>query len=397
MNQKTRGYDDRPERQRKFRFEARYARSRFNDYFTRDRYYNRNLSAQQPYELAYPPRVNSFARLLRVAASPPKVLFLSAAHKMGSGVAIVMKLHANHLVSEGFDVYVGGPEDEEDLEYPGCIRTYFATPEDAAVFAYQNDIAIIIPETPPFYSVVKWIGDWARTIFVDHGEPPPQLFPDAAERESIDAEKRFCFLAADVVLPISTAVALEGTLPDLDILPNGNSHLFCWRDDLMDKRRMIRKKLGLDDQFFVLNVCRFGAGERFYKGIDGYGAALEQLQVMRPSCKSDFVFGLAGRGSDEDVDVVTKMGLSAFANISDELMQELYIAADYYVSLSSWEGYNLGIGQALAAGLGVAASDIPAHRAFPILLRLVHWNFVSICSRSTTFGARGIFCRGRLI
>ncbi|RYZ24721.1 MAG: glycosyltransferase, partial [Sphingobacteriales bacterium] len=47
-------------------------------------------------------------------------------------------------------------------------------------------------------------------------------------------------------------------------------------------------------------------------------------------------------------------------------LAELYAASDLYLSLSQWEGYNLGIGQALAMGLPVVASDIPAHREFGI-------------------------------
>jgi hypothetical protein len=56
------------------------------------------------------------------------------------------------------------------------------------------------------------------------------------------------------------------------------------------------------------------------------------------------------------------------ADIKDERLIELYCAADVYISLSRWEGYNLGIGQALAMGLPVIASDIPAHRAFEVFV-----------------------------
>ena len=47
-------------------------------------------------------------------------------------------------------------------------------------------------------------------------------------------------------------------------------------------------------------------------------------------------------------------------------MTDLYVASDLYMNMSEWEGYNLGIGQALAMGLDVVASDIDAHREFGV-------------------------------
>jgi hypothetical protein len=61
-----------------------------------------------------------------------------------------------------------------------------------------------------------------------------------------------------------------------------------------------------------------------------------------------------------------RQGLTVYANVTDNELIDLYTAADLYVNFSKWEGYNLGIGQALALGLEVIASDIPAHRRFPI-------------------------------
>src|SRR5208282_362119 len=58
--------------------------------------------------------------------------------------------------------------------------------------------------------------------------------------------------------------------------------------------------------------------------------------------------------------------LAVFPNVSDQFMMELYAASDLYMNFSKWEGYNLGVGQALAMGLPVIASDIEAHREFPI-------------------------------
>jgi len=75
---------------------------------------------------------------------------------------------------------------------------------------------------------------------------------------------------------------------------------------------------------------------------------------------------LCGKGAQQDVQAMTRRGLQVEANVTDEEMLDLYCAADAYASFSQWEGYNLGIGQALAMGLPVVASDIPAHREFEV-------------------------------
>jgi hypothetical protein len=76
---------------------------------------------------------------------------------------------------------------------------------------------------------------------------------------------------------------------------------------------------------------------------------------------------LCGHGGAEDVDEMRSLGLEVFSNLTDSELLDFYLAADVYMNFSRWEGYNLGIGQALALGLDVIASDIPAHRAFPIV------------------------------
>jgi glycosyltransferase involved in cell wall biosynthesis len=78
------------------------------------------------------------------------------------------------------------------------------------------------------------------------------------------------------------------------------------------------------------------------------------------------VFVLCGKGTEVDVAAMEEAGLEVRANVTDEEMRGLYAAADAYANFSLWEGYNLGIGQALAMGLPVVASDNPAHRAFGV-------------------------------
>ena len=57
--------------------------------------------------------------------------------------------------------------------------------------------------TPPFFGIVRLLGDWPRTIIYDYGEPPPELFPDAAGRREVLADKRFAFGIANRVYAIS--------------------------------------------------------------------------------------------------------------------------------------------------------------------------------------------------
>ena len=75
---------------------------------------------------------------------------------------------------------------------------------------------------------------------------------------------------------------------------------------------------------------------------------------------------MAGLGDADNVADMRELGLVPFANVSDAEMRERYAASDLYVNLSEWEGYNLGIGQAMAMGLDVVASDIDAHREFGV-------------------------------
>jgi glycosyltransferase involved in cell wall biosynthesis len=150
------------------------------------------------------------------------------------------------------------------------------------------------------------------------------------------------------------------------VIPLGNAHLASWSDSLQQRRDDVRARQRWNDKLVVLNVCRFHAGERHYKGVDAYAALLNVARTFAPALAERVVFVLVGKADPSDVDEMTTQGLTVFANVSDAEMVDLYAAADAYINLSRWEGYNLGIGQALALGLPTLASDIPAHRAFGV-------------------------------
>jgi glycosyltransferase involved in cell wall biosynthesis len=291
---------------------------------------------------------------------------LSSVHAKGHGVPVVLQKQAEHLARLGQKVLVGGPQVHRGINYQGCGLVRLNDPADAAAFAVSKDIDIVVAHTPPFYSVVRWLGDWPRCILYDYGEPPIDWFDDVRERRIVRNEKRLSFSLAEQAFAISDAVRAESGRDDLGVIPLGNTHLSAWSEAFLPRRNATRRARGWKDRVVVLNVCRFHRAERRYKGVDFYADVARRFRVRHPELESKVEFVLCGRASPEDVREAEALGLTVIANASDAELTDIYAAADVYLNFSKWEGYNLGIGQALAFGLPVIASDIPAHREFGV-------------------------------
>ncbi|RBP14073.1 GT2 family glycosyltransferase [Roseiarcus fermentans] len=364
---KSRGYDTTDARRRWFFREAIYTRQSYSRAIRNDPYYSCNLSLQRTDDLAFPPRRTPPWRR-STAGRKKTVMFLSQVHAFGHGVPLVLKMQAERLVKDGFAVIVAGPEARNEFDYEGCRRIVAATPEIAAIVAVRENVDAIVVHTPPFYSVTRYLGERPLVYFVDHGEPCPDLFADRAAREDVNNEKRFCAALARRVFAISDTIRNQSLQPKVVVLRNANSHMPAWSDEWRERRETIREEMGWQNQFVILNCCRFTEGERRYKGLDSYTSVREELWFEHPDTQGRIVFALAGRAEEKDVTEMTEYGLSVFANVTDKSLHELYAAADLYMNFSKWEGYNLGIAQALAMGLPVVASDIEAHREFPIFV-----------------------------
>jgi GT2 family glycosyltransferase len=365
---KSRGYDLKPEQQAAFRAEAVRARSKHLHLYRDDPYYNPNLSLERPYDLAEPPRAVRPWILERRRVQPDRcILMLSSTHQIGHGVAVVIDIQARYLASLGHRVILGGPLSANDFAYEGCERIELHSDVDAAKFAFECGADVVMMHTPPFFGAARWLGEEQLKVAYDYGEPPPDMFPDAIGRRSVLADKQFSIALADRRFGISEAVRDESNVPDMGVIPLGNSHLATWSEAHLADREATRRRHGWSDKLVVLNVCRFHRAERHYKGVDAYAALFEVMRQLAPQVAERVVFVLCGKGNPSDVEQMEAAGLVVRANVTDAELIELYAAADTYVNLSRWEGYNLGIGQALAMGLPVLASHIPAHRAFGIM------------------------------
>ena len=210
------------------------------------------------------------------------------------GVAVVLSLQAEHLAREGFQVFVGGPIGRREFRYGGCVRIYLDNHVEAADFAVRNDVDCVVIHTPPFFRIVRLLGDWPRTIIYDYGEPP-ELFPDAAARREVLADNHFAFGMANRVYAISGSVRDEGGFAFTGIIPLANTHLATWDETSAERRRRRRATLGLQQCTVVLNVCRFHLGERAYKGLDIYSELLNDLHWLHPDLKDQVVFVPAAR------------------------------------------------------------------------------------------------------
>jgi len=361
---KTRGYDDTPEKIRLARHETCLALRVYPELFRNDPFYSPNLSLEVPYKLAFAPRRRSAWKA--PAAQSLKVLFLSITYARGHGVAVVIEQQVRALVKAGHQVLLAGEKSDRDFGFGEQAIFEVHDPRSAATLASDLNFDVIVAHTPPYFGVARWVGTYPPVLAYDYGEPPPELFSEAPERRNQLEIKAMELAAATRVLAISDAVANEAAFPPDGVVPLGNSHLGRWDELAARRRTTVRADRGWEDSTVILNVCRFHAGERAYKGVDTYTFMRDSLMRMNPALGSKTVFVLCGKGTADDVVAMEGCGLTVIANVDDEEMFDLYAASDFYASFSRWEGYNLGIGQALAMGLPVIASDIPAHKAFGV-------------------------------
>jgi GT2 family glycosyltransferase len=386
---KTRGRDNTKAKMQRYFVEADYARRPFAAYFFDDPSYNPNLSVELDEIFAQPPRVRR--PWARAAGRPPCILILSITYQFGFGVPVVIQQQVRRLRQLGYEVIIGGPQGENEIAFPGCTRIIFNSAREAAVYAFEHDVALIVSHTHPFFEIPCVIGAHIPVLSYDYGEPPAELFPDPTRSYLLDVarQKRAAAPLTTLIATISQAVKDETLNNSAIVLGLANSHLPAWTDSFLKRREDIRKQLGWDTHFVVLTVCRFSENERAYKGLDKIAEIATEFPYQHGQRAREPVWALAGRGDANDVQQVRELGFTVFPNVPDEKMVDLYLAADAYLGFSRWEGYNLGISQALAMGLPVAASDIPAHREFPIFtsnstLAVCNWlaREINACSAS---------------
>jgi len=283
-------------------------------------------------------------------------------------VPVVIQQHARKLVQSGYEVIIGGPLAENEMSFPGCERVVLGSAKEAAIYAFTNGVSLVVSHTPPFFEVPILIGGHIPVLAYDYGEPAAEFFqdPTRAYLLNVGYQKRAAAALTTTIATISQSVKDETLNKDALVIGLANSHLPAWSEALRPERDHVREAQGWRDGFVVLTVCRFHENERAYKGLDKIAMILRDFPYLYPDQSEPLIWVLAGAGTPDDVAQAEQLGFTVFPNVSDAMLADLYKAADAYMGFSKWEGYNLGIAQALAMGLPVLGSDIPAHREFGI-------------------------------
>ncbi|MEB3266015.1 MAG: glycosyltransferase family 4 protein [Cyanobacteriota bacterium] len=326
---------------------------------------SRAISPSSPCQIAIVPQQSSVWITSQASRSLTIIIF-SCVLSQGYGVALVVQIHARYLRRLGYNIIIAGPSCRDELLFKGCSRRIITTENEAAALVVETNPVVAICHTPPFYTIACLLGQQYLIMAIDHGEPPPYLFSNYREREAIQRVKSTAMKNMSRVYAISNAVADEASWHVDGIIELGNTHIKQWRDEMHTSRLHTRQVFDWNHKWIILTVCRIQHRERSYKGFEHLYELRQWMQLLQNEGDLPLVFVVCGRGTQHDEDALKCQGFTVFRNVNDEQLEELYAAADIYVSQSQWEGFNLGIAQALAMGLDVYASDIAAHRQFSI-------------------------------
>ena len=299
------------------------------------------------------------------------ICFMCYRFTMGYGVDLVVAKHVDHFLSQGWKVsvlffmkddYYLERYRKEINEKQLCL--YEIKPndlEEVLKIVHKTNFDAAVVHTPPFFSLLETLPKEMVKIMMDYGEPPAYLFPDREEREKLRENKIHWAAHADKVVSISRFIQQDSGIPDAQVILIGNDHLLKPEKVLNSLKGNFQKQLSNPGVFIVLNVTRFHRGERLYKGLEEYLAVKKIFFRKYPDLQNKILFLLAGKSSERDLEWAKGEGLEALSNLSENELISAYLDSHFYLSTSQWEGFNLGLGQALSFGLDCAASDRGAH------------------------------------
>jgi glycosyltransferase involved in cell wall biosynthesis len=281
------------------------------------------------------------------------ILFLTARMLQGYGVALAVHNLALQLKQRGHRISVFCPESDGSFHgYP--IERQPVRVEIVEAYARATKAQVIVAHTSPFYEMLPALRARYRVFAWEYGDPPPELFPDAALR-SADKESKLksVYPFVDGVVAISKFIAHDCDWPQAKII-------YCGCDHVPDLGLKTGPSWEAETGRATLRLgalMRMGQGEALYKGNESYRELCRRLRQdgVQVECQ------VMGRGTPADAEDFERAGIHVHLNASDAEKAQYLRELDVFVSLSRWEGFNLPLVEAEASGTVGLALNLGAH------------------------------------
>ena len=284
----------------------------------------------------------------------------------GYGVDLVVSNQAKYLASWGnkVTIYTLVKDDfiEKSLTRFGNIKVEVVSIQDLSKLPNKVTCDVAIAQTDPFFDLVLQLNPCITKIAWDHGEPNPEFFPEEMARRKAQKEvRKNNHLLYHKTVAISEFIKQDMGFTQADIVYCGSDHLLLqcpqyYQVQELIKTRAIQEGYSQEifDKPFLLCVSRLGEIYRKYKGTDD----LSQLRKL-----TNLPIMLVGKSDQpSDVEHFKNQGLICLDNLSNEELISAYLNCTAVVSLSTWEGYNLPLVEAISLGKMSFALDRGAHR-----------------------------------
>jgi glycosyltransferase involved in cell wall biosynthesis len=273
-----------------------------------------------------------------------KVLFLSKFMKKGYGVSEVIQHLSEHLVELGWECEVIAEEADSHFDITTTVIGPNIITLQEKIFELNPDV--ICAHTSPYIEILPYLNFDGKSVVYEHGEPSPEFFEqDRFERERIKSNKRASYSRVSGVIAISNFIAFDIGWPDAFRIYNGCDHI----KDFGEKPQVIGRK---NAELKIGILSRLGEGESRYKNTD---LAFELVKM------NNIKVSIMGKGTEFDSKRFKQAGIEVILNADDSERETFLRGIDILVSPSLWEGFNLPVIEAQAAGTLAIAFDTGSH------------------------------------
>lgn len=299
------------------------------------------------------------------------VVHLVVRMSMGWGVSVALQQMARHWKELGHTTRIACVEYDHSMPELD-IMTIEPTVEAVASYLYAVNADVVVAHTTPFFEIVPHLPTSFRRWAWEYGDPTPELFEDDVEiRQRIKSNKNInVYSNLDGVIAISKFIRHDINWPPAHVIPLGCDHITdqgCKQigSFFLSPQRKLR----------IGTLMRMGVGEARYKG----NALFAHLIDMTREHGLDVDFFAMGKGSDADAQELRSRGVKVYLNASDEERLGYLRDLDVFFSPSLWEGFNLPLVEAQAAGTLGVAFDTGAHpEVTPVLFSDMQELFTAI-------------------